>query len=251
MERGEAPLARVQDLYRFYEADGAKVPVLRGVTLDIAPKEFVCVMGPSGSGKTTLLHLISGLDRPSGGRVELGGADLGGLTEAQRTRKRRETVGYVFQFFNLLPNLNVIENVGLPLAIAGRDPEREAAALDAILEKLGIGAKKRASRTSSRAARCSASRSRALSPADSRCSSPTSRRGTCRRRRARASWRSSAAARTRTAARCCSSRTTRATRRSRTACSSSSTASSRRSPVLRGPGIKVEDVHAALAKLAI
>src|SRR6185295_1883722 len=115
MERGEAPLARVQDLYRFYEADGAKVPVLRGVTLDIAPKEFVCVMGPSGSGKTTLLHLISGLDRPSGGRVELGGADLGGLTEAQRTRKRRETVGYVFQFFNLLPNLNVIENVGLPL----------------------------------------------------------------------------------------------------------------------------------------
>jgi len=102
------PLARVRDLYRFYEADGARVPVLRGVTLDVASGEFVCVMGPSGSGKTTLLHLISGLDQPSGGRVELGGEDLGRLSEAKRTKKRRETVGYVFQFFNLLPNLDVL-----------------------------------------------------------------------------------------------------------------------------------------------
>src|SRR5437867_6370542 len=107
-----APLARVRDLYRFYEADGARVPVLRGVSLAIAPAEFVCVMGPSGSGKTTLLHLISGLDRPSAGKVELGGEDLDGLSEARRTLKRRATVGYVFQFFNLLPNLTVVENVG-------------------------------------------------------------------------------------------------------------------------------------------
>ena len=137
------PLARVRDLYRFYEADGAKVPVLRGVTLDVASGEFVCVMGPSGSGKTTLLHLISGLDQPSGGRVELGGEDLGRMSEAQRTKKRRETVGYVFQFFNLLPNLDVMENVGLPLAIAGKNPDQEAERLDAILRKLGIGAKKK------------------------------------------------------------------------------------------------------------
>jgi putative ABC transport system ATP-binding protein len=100
-------------------------------------------MGPSGSGKTTLLHLISGLDRPSAGKVELGGDDLDVLTEAQRTLKRRNTVGYVFQFFNLLPNLSVIENVGLPLAIAGREPDAESAQLEALLDRLGIGAKKR------------------------------------------------------------------------------------------------------------
>src|SRR5882672_11003449 len=91
----KAPLARVRDLYRFYETDGAKTAVLRNVNFEIAPGEFVCVMGPSGSGKTTLLHLISGLDRPSAGTVELGGEDLDKLTEAQRTLKRRNTVGYV------------------------------------------------------------------------------------------------------------------------------------------------------------
>ena len=136
------PLARVRDLYRFYEADGAKVPVLRGITLDIAAGEFVCVMGPSGSGKTTLLHLLSGLDQPSAGKVELGGKDLEPLSESQRTILRRATVGYVFQFFNLLPNLSVLENVGLPLAIAGRDPDAASKELDALLERLGIGGKK-------------------------------------------------------------------------------------------------------------
>jgi len=137
------PIARIRDLYRFYEADGEKVGVLRGVSLEIAPAEFVCVMGPSGSGKTTLLHLISGLDKPSAGRVELGGEDLEKLGEARRTLKRRATIGYVFQFFNLLPNLTALENVGLPLAIAGRDPERESAQLDSLFDRLGLAAKKK------------------------------------------------------------------------------------------------------------
>jgi putative ABC transport system ATP-binding protein len=142
MDRDSGPIVRALDLYRFYEADGAKIAVLRGVSLEVAPAEFVCVMGPSGSGKTTLLHLLSGLDRPSAGRVELGGHDLDSLSEAARTLKRRTTVGYVFQFFNLLPNLTVIENVGLPLAIAGRHPESETARLEAILERLGIAGKR-------------------------------------------------------------------------------------------------------------
>jgi putative ABC transport system ATP-binding protein len=142
MASATSPLARVRELYRFYETDGAKVPVLRNVSFEIAAGEFVCVMGPSGSGKTTLLHLISGLDRPSAGTVELGGDDLDRLNEAQRTLKRRNTVGYVFQFFNLLPNLTVIENVGLPIAIAGRHPESEAAQLEGLLDRLGIGGKK-------------------------------------------------------------------------------------------------------------
>jgi putative ABC transport system ATP-binding protein len=140
--RLDAPIARATDLFRFHEADGAKIPVLRGVSLAVAPGEFVCVMGPSGSGKTTLLHLLSGLDRPSAGKVELAGEDLGALSEAARTRKRRETIGYVFQFFNLLPNLTVLENVGLPIAIAGRRPELEKARLESILERLGIGSKR-------------------------------------------------------------------------------------------------------------
>jgi len=143
MAAASAPLARVRDLFRFYESDGAKVPVLRGVSLEIAPAEFVCVMGPSGSGKTTLLHLISGLDQPSAGKVELGGEDLEHLSEARRTLKRRSTVGYVFQFFNLLPNLTVIENVGLPLAIAGRDPDAESKVLGPLLERLGLASKSR------------------------------------------------------------------------------------------------------------
>jgi putative ABC transport system ATP-binding protein len=137
-----APIARARDLYRFYEADGAQVPVLRGVSLEVSPAEFVCVMGPSGSGKTTLLHLLSGLDRPSAGKVELGGEDLGSLSESARTRKRRDTVGYVFQFFNLLPNLTVLENVGLPIAIAGGRPENDSARLAAILQRLGIAGKR-------------------------------------------------------------------------------------------------------------
>ena len=137
-----APIVRASDVYRFYEVDGTRQAVLRGVDLEVAPAEFVCVMGPSGSGKTTLLHLLSGLDRPSAGSVELGGQDLGALTEAARTLLRRATVGYVFQFFNLLPNLTVLENVGLPIAIAGRNPEAEAGRLDALLERLGIASKR-------------------------------------------------------------------------------------------------------------
>ena len=77
------------------------------------------LLGPSGSGKTSLLHLLSGLDQPTEGAVEIDGVDLFGLSERERTLRRREQVGYVFQFFNLLPNLSTRENIGLPLAITG------------------------------------------------------------------------------------------------------------------------------------
>ena len=95
-------------------------------------------MGPSGSGKSTLLHLLSGLDTPSGGHVQLDGTDLASISQRERTLKRRTTVGYVFQFFNLLPNLTVRENVGLPVAIAGRAPETEDGRVAALLERLGL-----------------------------------------------------------------------------------------------------------------
>ena len=137
-----AAAVETQDLYKFHEASGEKTAVLRGVSFSVAPAEFVCVMGPSGSGKSSLLHLLSGLDAPSAGKVRLAGTDLASLSTEERTRKRRDAIGYVFQFFNLLSNLTVWENVGLPIAISGGHPEKERARIDALLERLGVAARR-------------------------------------------------------------------------------------------------------------
>jgi putative ABC transport system ATP-binding protein len=137
-------LVETHDLYRFQGEGADKLAILRGVTFAVAEGEFACVMGPSGSGKSTLLHLLSGLDQPSAGRIVLRGKDLSKLAEHERTLERRNALGYVFQFFNLLPNLTVLQNVGLPLAIAGRHPEHDEARLVALLEKLGLAAKRAA-----------------------------------------------------------------------------------------------------------
>jgi putative ABC transport system ATP-binding protein len=137
----DSSLASAQGLCKFHGPEGSQTPVLRGVALRMAPREFVCVMGPSGSGKSSLLHLLSGLDLPSGGEVQLGGLDLKMLSDERRTLARREQVGYVFQFFNLLPNFTVRENVGLPLAIRGENPERSRERIDALLARLGLAHK--------------------------------------------------------------------------------------------------------------
>ena len=136
-----APLLRVTDLVKVHGEGPGSVPVLRQVSLDVEPGEFVCVMGPSGSGKTTLLHLISGLDQPSAGKVELAGQELASLSEGERTLLRRRTVGHVFQFFNLLANLPVLENVGLPLAIEGKRPEAHSDELRGLLARVGLAGK--------------------------------------------------------------------------------------------------------------
>ncbi len=135
---GTAALVEATDLYKFQGEGADKIAILRGITFAVAPREFTCIMGPSGSGKSTLLHLLSGLDQPSSGRVTLSGRDLSRLDENQRTLARRTALGHVFQFFNLLPNLTVLQNVGLPLAIAGAHPERDEARLIGLLEKLGL-----------------------------------------------------------------------------------------------------------------
>jgi ABC-type lipoprotein export system ATPase subunit len=137
------PLVSASGLYKFHEHEGVKTAILRGVSFDVSAGEFVCVMGPSGSGKSTLLHMLSGLDTPSAGTVELRGRDLSKLSEEARTLERRASVGYVFQFFNLLPNLTVLENVGLPLAIAGGRPEARQGELLKLLDDLGIANKAR------------------------------------------------------------------------------------------------------------
>lgn len=143
--RGEtaAPLVRAEGIFKVHEHDDVKTAILRGVTFHVGAPEFVCIMGPSGSGKSTLLHLLSGLDQPSAGKIHVRGRDLAMLSEEARTLERRTSIGYVFQFFNLLPNLTVLENVGLPLAIAGGKPEAREGELLALLDRLGIASKAR------------------------------------------------------------------------------------------------------------
>jgi len=145
-----APILRVNDLVKVFGAGKSSAEqqgsgtVLRGLSLELEPRTFVCIMGPSGSGKSTLLHLISGLDEPTAGKIELAGKDLAQLSPRERTLLRRETVGYVFQFFNLLGNLTVAENIALPLAIAGRGPDQQAAAVPPLLERFGIESRRAA-----------------------------------------------------------------------------------------------------------
>jgi putative ABC transport system ATP-binding protein len=136
-----APILRVRELYKFFDQRAGASPVLKGISFDVEPGEFVCIMGPSGSGKSTLLHILSGLDAADGGAVELAGRNLKELSDPERTLLRREQVGYVFQFFNLLPNLNLLENVGLPLAIQGSHPSASEGTLRALLARLGLAGK--------------------------------------------------------------------------------------------------------------
>src|SRR5262245_46760395 len=115
------PIVRASGLFRIYAIDGTPAPVLRDVSLAVEPGEFLAVLGPSGSGKSTLLHLLAGLDEPSAGTVELEGRDLAKLSENERTLLRRRTLGFIFQFFNLIPNLTVEENTALPWLLAGEE----------------------------------------------------------------------------------------------------------------------------------
>jgi putative ABC transport system ATP-binding protein len=114
-----APILEAREVTKVYELGRTTVEALRGVTLSVAPGEFVALMGPSGSGKSTLLQLLGGLDRPTSGSIVFESRDISALTDAQATRLRRERTGYVFQSFNLIPLLNVTENVMLPFTIAG------------------------------------------------------------------------------------------------------------------------------------
>jgi putative ABC transport system ATP-binding protein len=123
------PILEARDLVKRYDLGGARLDALRGVSLTVREGEFVAIMGPSGSGKSTLLQLLGGLDQPTGGTVILAGEAITGMSEDQVTRLRRARTGFVFQFFNLIPLLDVVENVALPFTIAGTDPgSGEAAA---------------------------------------------------------------------------------------------------------------------------
>jgi putative ABC transport system ATP-binding protein len=116
-----------------------KVVALDRITLDIERSEFVAIVGPSGSGKSTLLNVIGTLDRPTCGKVHIGSREIGCLTDADVTRLRREKIGFIFQFFNLLPSLNALQNVGLPLHLRGWPAGKVKRRAQEMLELVGLG----------------------------------------------------------------------------------------------------------------
>lgn len=120
-----SPILTATDLHRTYAAAETPVQALRGVSLTLNRGDFVAVMGPSGCGKSTLLQLCGAMDRADSGMLRIDGRDVAGLGDGELTRLRRERIGFVFQFFNLLPTLTVLENIAMPLLLA-RQPERVA-----------------------------------------------------------------------------------------------------------------------------
>ena len=137
MENGNGSVVVARDVTRRYGAGDTAVDALRGVSVDVPAGQLTAVMGPSGSGKSTLMHILAGLDKPTAGSVTVAGHEITTLGDTDLTRLRREHIGFVFQFFNLLPMLKAEENILLPLTIAGAKPDK--AKLDALIESVGLG----------------------------------------------------------------------------------------------------------------
>jgi putative ABC transport system ATP-binding protein len=125
------------DIHRRFGEGAAAVDALDGVDVEFERGRFSAIMGPSGSGKSTLMHILAGLDRPTSGTVTLDGTELSGLDDADLTKLRRDKLGFVFQFFNLLPVLTAEENITLPLSIAGVKPDEQW--LDQLIDQVGLG----------------------------------------------------------------------------------------------------------------
>jgi putative ABC transport system ATP-binding protein len=142
MANAEIPVATrsvvsAESITRRYGEGESAVDALRGVSLQIMSGELSAVMGPSGSGKSTLMHILAGLDQPTSGRVLIGGEDITQMNDNELTLLRRQHIGFIFQFFNLLPMLTAEENILLPLSLAGEKPDREW--VDELIGKVGLG----------------------------------------------------------------------------------------------------------------
>ena len=132
------PLLTATDLQKTYVSGDARVAALAGVSFSLDKGDFVALMGPSGCGKSTLLHLCGAMDRPTSGDLLLNGRDLGTLGDDALTRVRREQVGFVFQFFNLLPTLTIGDNIALPCRLAGTPPGEADRRVKALADRVGI-----------------------------------------------------------------------------------------------------------------
>ncbi len=140
-DAGAGPILSCRGLAKTYFQGKVAVPVLTSVDLDIAQGELVAIVGASGSGKSTLLHLLGGLDAPSGGEVTVLGRAIGGLSEAERSRLRNESLGFVYQFHHLLAEFTALENVAMPLLIRRASRGEAQAAAAEILTEVGLGAR--------------------------------------------------------------------------------------------------------------
>ncbi|MEU8424368.1 ABC transporter ATP-binding protein [Micromonospora sp. NPDC048835] len=139
-QRGErVPAIEAVDVSRTYQLDGVSVEALRGVSLTVQPGDYVALVGPSGSGKSTLMHLLGGLDRPTGGRLVIGGRDVNALAPPEMATLRNETIGFVFQAFHLLPRTSAVENVALPLVYRGVSARQRRERAAAMLGRVGLG----------------------------------------------------------------------------------------------------------------
>ncbi|HEY0722003.1 MAG TPA: ABC transporter ATP-binding protein [Gammaproteobacteria bacterium] len=134
----DAPIIRLEQVNRIFQVGDQQVHALAEITLDIARGDYVSLMGPSGSGKSTLLHIIGLLDRPSSGRYLLEGKETTHYSDNEQARLRREHIGFVFQFFHLVPRLTAAENIELPLLLAGIPPEERTSRVSRVLQAFDI-----------------------------------------------------------------------------------------------------------------
>jgi putative ABC transport system ATP-binding protein len=132
-------MIKVDHVTKSYRRDSIEIPVLRDISIDVPTGEFLALMGPSGSGKTTLLNLIAGIDRPNAGKVVVNGTDIALLGESELARWRARHVGFIFQFYNLLPVLTAFENVELPLLLTGLSRKEKREHVEAALNLVGLG----------------------------------------------------------------------------------------------------------------
>jgi putative ABC transport system ATP-binding protein len=135
----ESPLIEVVDLFKSYRRDSLEIPVLRNISLKIAEGDFLAFMGPSGSGKTTLLNLIAGIDKPTSGKILIGDTDITELSETELAVWRSHNVGFIFQFYNLIPVLTALENVELPLILTPLSRKERRSHAETALEVVGLG----------------------------------------------------------------------------------------------------------------
>ena len=132
------PIVTTKDVIKVYRAGKSEVIALRGLDMAVSDRELVAVRGPSGCGKTTLLNLLGGIDRPTAGRIEVNGSNLVDLSDAELVRYRLQKVGFIFQFFNLVPTLTAEENVELPMRLAGKGPSARSKRTKELLELVGM-----------------------------------------------------------------------------------------------------------------